>query len=148
MSKRKKFLVPCILCALAAILMVKLFTSIDTLTQAHEQIKINGHLRAFKLSKAKIDYHVVIRKSARSYDYISFAGAVPSSVKARLGQLKTVPDRLSLNLYTPKNLIYTGTKSTRITLYVRNQSDLKTIFLNGKRISSRTKSIDMPGAGG
>jgi hypothetical protein len=149
MKKRKKRLIIVGLAVvLAAILIIKVFTSIDTLAKVNQQIKVKDHLQSFKLTEAKIDYHVVVRKSTKPYDYVSITGSVPLSVKAKFYQMKATSNALSLNLYTSKNLIYAGSKSTQITLHVRNRSDLKEISLNGKQVSTSKKTFDMPGAGG
>jgi hypothetical protein len=145
---KKRLIIVGLVVVLAAILFIKISTSIDTLAKVNQQIKVKDHLQSFKLSEAKINYHVAIRKSSKPYDYISITGFVPSSIKAKLDQTKAAPNALSLDLYTSKNLIYAGSKATQITLHVRNTSDLKEISLNGKQVSTFKKTFDMPGAGG
>ncbi|SFG33917.1 hypothetical protein [Sporolactobacillus nakayamae] len=144
---KKRFIMFGLVCVLAAVLISKIFTSFDTLAKVKQQIRVKDHLQSFKLTEAKIDYHVVVRKSTKSYDYVSITGSVPSSAKVKLAQLQP-SSTLSLNLYTSKNLIYAGSKTTQITLHVRNPSDLKEVVLNGKHVSTTKKSFDMPGAGG
>jgi len=149
MKKGKKRLISVGLAViLAAILIIKIFTSIDTLAKVNDQIRVKDHLQSFKLTEAKINYQVAIRKSSKPYDYITITGSVPSSIKTKLDQMKTASNAVSLNLYTSKNLIYAGSKSTKITLHVRSRSDLKEISLNGEQVSTSKKTFDMPGAGG
>ncbi|MCO7126488.1 hypothetical protein NIE88_11995 [Sporolactobacillus shoreicorticis] len=144
---KKRFIIVGLVCVLAAILIIKIFTSFDILAKVNQQIRVKNHLQSFKLTEAKIDYHVAIRKSSKPYDYVSITGSVPSFVKNEFEQLRPNSSILSLNLYTSKNLIYAGSKATQITLYVRDQSVLKEVALNGKRLSTTKKAFDMPSVG-
>lgn len=136
-----------VIAIIVIILIIRGFSSIDFLVKYHRQIKIN-HLSTFKITHAKIDCEINIRKSNEPYDYIELSGYIPSSVKEKINRIKNNRNEVLLDLYNSKNLIYTGSKSTRITLYLRDTSDLKNLILNGKRVRTDRKIINMPGIGG
>lgn len=145
--KRKRVLSILVVTAIIVIvLIISGFSSFDVLVKYDKQIKTN-HLSVFKITDAKIDYEVNIRKSNKPYDYIEVSGYIPSSIKAKINRIKTNSNEVALNLYTSKNLIYMGTKSTRIILYLRDASDLKKMILNGKKVRTDKKVIYMPGIG-
>lgn len=124
-----------------AFIIRELFT-FDYAVRYDRQIK-SSHLSELIIPESKLDYKVEIKSSQKTYSYIRISGYISSSLRERMNKIKADPNKTIIDLYTPRHLIYTGTKATHITLYLKDRSELKELVLNGKHFGHNQNVINM-----